>query len=377
MDGSRFGESELGEREKRALYWIELNVFELFTTKGGSKMTRKSFIIFSLICAGFVFSIVGISNVEAAPVKLTYSNFFPPGHIQSKLAEAWCKEVEARTNGQVVVDYFPGQTLTKARQVYDGVVEGLSDVGFSVLAYTRGRFPVLAAVDLPLGYTSGTVATKVVNAVYEKFQPKELSDTQVMYLHAHGPGLIHTKGKAVRKMEDMNGLKFRAHGTSALVVKALGGTPVPKPMPETYQMLQKGVVDGAVYPFEANKGWKLGEVTNYCTADFTAAYTTSFFVVMNKDKWNSLPPDVQKIIEQINQEWAVKHGEAWDTSDAQGIVFFLNQGSEIIGLDAKEGEKWKKAVAPIITDYAADMDKKGFNGTEIVDFTIETLKSLQ
>ena len=377
MDGSRFGESELGEREKRALYWIELNVFELFTTKGGSKMTRKSFIIFSLICAGFVFSIVGISNVEAAPVKLTYSNFFPPGHIQSKLAEAWCKEVEARTNGQVVVDYFPGQTLTKARQVYDGVVEGLSDVGFSVLAYTRGRFPVLAAVDLPLGYTSGTVATKVVNAVYEKFQPKELSDTQVMYLHAHGPGLIHTKGKAVRKMEDMKGLKFRAHGTSALVVKALGGTPVPKPMPETYQMLQKGVVDGAVYPFEANKGWKLGEVTNYCTADFTAAYTTSFFVVMNKDKWNSLPPDVQKIIEQINQEWAVKHGEAWDTSDAQGIVFFLNQGSEIIGLDAKEGEKWKKAVAPIITDSAADMDKKGFNGTEIVDFTIETLKSLQ
>jgi TRAP-type C4-dicarboxylate transport system substrate-binding protein len=221
------------------------------------------------------------------------------------------------------------------------------------------------------------VATKVVNAVYEKFKPKELSDTQVMYLHAHGPGLIHTKDKAVRKMEDMKGLKFRGHGTSALVVKALGGTPVPKPMPETYQMLQKGVVDGAVYPFEANKGWKLGEVTNYCTADFTAAYTTSFFVVMNKDKWNSLPPDVQKIIEQINKEWAVKHGEAWDTSDAKGIVFFLNQGSEIIGLDAKEGERWKKAVEPIITDYAADMNKKGFNGTEIVDFTIETLKSLQ
>ena len=340
-------------------------------------MTKKSFIILSLVCIGLVFNIVGVSKVEAGPVKLTYSNFFPPGHIQSKLAEAWCKEVEKRTDGQVVVDYFPGQTLTKARQVYDGVVEGLSDIGFSVLAYTRGRFPVIAAVDLPLGYTSGTVATKVVNAVYEKFKPKELSDTQVMYLHAHGPGLIHTKDKAVRKMEDMKGLKFRAHGTSALVVKALGGTPVPKPMPETYQMLQKGVVDGAVYPFEANKGWKLGEVTRYCTADFTAAYTTSFFVVMNKDKWNSLPADVQKIIEQINMEWAVKHGEAWDTSDAQGIVFFLNQGSEVIGLDAKEGERWKKAVEPIVADYIAKMNEKGFNGTEIVDFTIETLKSLQ
>ncbi len=137
-------------------------------------MTRKSFIILSLICIGLVFSIAGVSKVEADPVKLTYSNFFPPGHIQSKLAEAWCKEVEKRTNGQVVVEYFPGQTLTKARQVYDGVVEGISDIGFSVLAYTRGRFPVIAAVDLPLGYTSGTVATKVVNAVYEKFKPKEL-----------------------------------------------------------------------------------------------------------------------------------------------------------------------------------------------------------
>ena len=146
-------------------------------------MTRKPFIILSFVCIGLVFSMVGVSNVEADPVKLTYSNFFPPGHIQSKLAEAWCQEVEKRTDGQVVVDYFPGQTLTKARQVYDGVVEGLSDIGFSVLAYTRGRFPVIAAVDLPLGYTSGTVATKVVNAVYEKFKPKELSDTPVSYTH--------------------------------------------------------------------------------------------------------------------------------------------------------------------------------------------------
>jgi TRAP-type C4-dicarboxylate transport system substrate-binding protein len=330
-----------------------------------------------VVCIGLAFGFIGPVTAEAGPVKLTYSNFFPPGHIQSKLAEAWCKEVETRTNGQVVVEYFPGQTLTKARQVYDGVVEGISDVGFSVLAYTRGRFPVISAVDLPLGYTSGTVATQVVNAVYDKFQPKELMDTKVMYLHAHGPGLIHTKGKAVRKMEDMKGLKFRGHGTSALVVKALGGTPVPKPMPETYQMLQKGVVEGAVYPFEANKGWKLGEVTDFCTADFSAAYTTSFFVVMNKDKWNSLSAENQKIIEQINKEWIVKHGEAWDASDAEGIVFFLNQGGQIIGLDAKEAARWKAAVAPIIDDYVKKTNAKGLPGGEIVDFTMNTLKSLQ
>jgi TRAP-type C4-dicarboxylate transport system substrate-binding protein len=175
----------------------------------------------------------------------------------------------------------------------------------------------------------------------------------------------------------MKGLKFRAHGTSALVVRALGGTPVPKPMPETYQMLQKGVVDGSVYPLESNKGWKLGEVTDYCTANFSSAYTTSFFVVMNKDKWNALPADIQKIIEGINEEWAVKHGEAWDSSDMIGMRYFLEQGNEVIGLDAKESERWKKAVAPIIDDYMKELDKKGFNGKELVDFTIKTLESLQ
>ena len=336
---------------------------------------RKHVVVLSLV----VFGLTCLTSfpVQAGPIKLTYSNFFPPAHIQSKLAEAWCKEVEKRTSGRVKVEYYAGQTLTKARQCYDGTVEGLSDLGFSVLAYTRGRFPVMSAVDLPLGYSSGKAATQVVNAVYNKFKPKELSDTKVMYLHAHGPGLVHTKGKPVKKMEDMKGMKFRGHGTSALVVSALGGTPVPKPMPETYQMLQKGVVEGAVYPLEANKGWKLGEVTDYATAAFSAAYTTSFFVVMNKDKWNSLSAEDQKIIEEINKEWIVKHGDAWDSSDSEGIRFFLNQGGQIIGLDKKEAARWKKAVSSIIGDYVKKLNEKGLNGQEIVDFTVKTLNSLQ
>jgi TRAP-type C4-dicarboxylate transport system substrate-binding protein len=329
-----------------------------------------------IVFIGIAFILIG-PNAQAQTVKLTYSNFFPPAHIQSVLAEAWCKEVEKRTNGRVKVEYYAGQTLTKANQCYDGVVEGLSDLGFSVLAYTRGRFPVMAAVDLPLGYPNGKVATLVINEVYKKFKPKELQDTQVMYLHAHGPGLVHTKSKPVSKIEDMKGLKFRAHGTSSLVVEALGGTPVSQPMPETYQMLQKGVVDGAVYPFEACKGWKLGEVTGYATAAFSAAYTTSFFVVMNKNKWNSLPADVQKIIAGINEEWIVKHGEAWDTSDMEGLYYFLNQGGRIIGIDKREAARWEKAVAPINNNYIKSLNEKGFNGKEIVEFTVNTLNSLR
>lgn len=327
----------------------------------------------ALFLGTFLFG-AAFMKAEAAPVKLTYSNFFPPTHIQSKLAEAWCKEVEKRTGGRVVVEYYPGQTLTKANQVYDGVVTGLSDIGLALFAYTRGRFPVMAAVDLPLGYPDGKAATSVVNKVYRKFMPKELEDTQVMYLHAHGPGILHTKGKPIRKLEDLKGMKLRGHGTSAEIVKALGATPVPMPMPELYQSLQKGVVEGALYPIEVNKGWKMGEVTDYTTACFSVAYTSSFFVVMNKEKWQALPPDIRKIIEEINEEWVVKHGEAWVSSDMEGYQYSMTLGHDIIGLDAKEAARWKAAVSPVLNNYIEDMDKKGFNGKEIVDYTVKALE---
>jgi TRAP-type C4-dicarboxylate transport system substrate-binding protein len=324
-----------------------------------------------------VLCVEGICFAAGEAVTLRYSCFFPPTHIQSQLAEEWCREVEKRTQGRVHIEYYAGQTLTKAKQCYDGTVEGVSDIGFSVLAYSRGRFPVMAAVDLPLGYRSGQAATQVVNKVYEKFKPKELRDTEVMYLHAHGPGLLHTKSKPVKTLEDLKGLKLRGTGTSSLVIKALGGTPVPKPMPETYQMLQKGVVDGSFYPMESNKGWKLGEVAHHATASFDVAYTTSFFVVMNKARWQELPPDVQQIIRSINQEWAVKHGQAWDDSDLQGKAFFLEKGGQMTELESQEAERWKQAVAPIIETYIEKAKAKNIDGKAVVEFTMQTLKQVQ
>lgn len=311
------------------------------------------------------------------PIVLKYANFFPPTHIQSQLAEQWCREVESRTGGAVKIDYFPGGTLTKGPQVYDGVVEGISDIGLSVLAYSRGRFPVMAAVDLPLGYKSGVAATAVANSVFEQFQPQELADTKVMYFHAHGPGLPHTKGAAVRTMEDLQGLKLRATGNSAKVVEALGGTPVPSPMGEAYAAIQKGVVDGGMYPIETNKGWKLGELVDYCTEAYSVAYTTTFFVVMNMDKWNSLPVEAQAAIEEINAEWAVKHGQAWDASDVAGKEFFLAEGNEFVALAEGEDARWAEAVAPILDAYVADVTAKGLDGAAILQFIRTTLGNAQ
>jgi TRAP-type transport system periplasmic protein len=327
-----------------------------------------------IVLVGFIVIAFAANAFAADQIKLTFSGFAPPTHFTSKLLADWCKEVEKRTKGKVVVQFFPGQTLTKARVVYDGVIKGLSDVGFSVLGYTRGRFPVMEAVDLPLGYKNGKAANATVNEAYQMLKPKELSNTKVMFLHAHGPGLLNTRTKAVSKLEDLKGLKIRAHGTSGKVVAALGGTPVARPMPETYQLLQKGVVDGAMYPVEANKGWKLAEVIKYITLSYPAAYTTTFFVVMNKDKWNALPDDVKKTIEAINKEWIVKFGEAWDKADEEGWALVKKKGVKIIDLSPEEQKRWAAAVQPMLQNFVKEANGKGLPGDKIMKTVVELVK---
>jgi TRAP-type C4-dicarboxylate transport system substrate-binding protein len=311
---------------------------------------------------------LGLAAQAGAKTQLRYANFFPPTHIQSQLAEGWCNEVEKQTHGEVVIQYFPASTLAKAPQTYDSVVQGIADIGMTVLAYSRGRFPVAAAIDLPMGYTSGVQATSVANAVLEKFSPKEFSDTRMMFLHAHGPGLIHTRDKAVNTLADLKGLKLRGTGTSGLVQAALGATPVGKSMRECYQMLQKGVVDGSSHPVESNKGWKLGEVVHHMVQNYSTAYTTTFAVFMNKNKWAELTPEQQKIITAINKEYMMKHAQAWDASDKEGMVFFKEKGGTVITQSPEEAAKWEKAAAPVIDQYVEKANNKGLDGQAIVDF---------
>src|SRR4030042_579405 len=197
---------------------------------------------------------------------------------------------------------FPGETLTKAPLIYDGVVKGISDIGFSVLAYTRGKFPLTEVIDLPIGIKSGLAATKLINEYYKKFNPKEFDEVKVMYFHAHGPGILHTK-TAVNTLEDVKGMKIRCTGLAAKIVAALGGAPVAMAMGETYDALSRGVVEGSMAPQEALNTWKWGEVVKSTTECWGASYSTGFFVVMNKDKWKSLTPDIQRIIEKVNEEW--------------------------------------------------------------------------
>ncbi len=307
-------------------------------------------------------------------ITLRYSTFFPVSHQNAVLSDQWCKEVEKRTNGKVKVRHFAGATLTSPPQTYDSILSGVVDIGNCVLGYTMGKFPLSEVLDYPLGYPSGFVATKLANEYYNKFKPKEFNDVKVLYFHAQGPGILHTK-KPVNKLEDLKGMKIRTFGSNAKFMSLLGGAPVAMPMGDAYDSISKGVADGLMCGYEALKGWKLGEVIKYTTENYGSAYTATFIVAMNKDKWNSIPPDLQKIIEQINLEYIEKQGKLWDTMDQEGMEYSQKRGNKSIKLSAEENARWAAKTQPLFDEYVKKTKEKNLPGDEALKFIRGYLKT--
>jgi len=340
------------------------NIPFTYPTKG-DKM-KKNMISMLVLIPCFIFFAAAPIPAMAETIDLTYSIFFPSTHGQCEVGTAWAKEIEKRTGGDVKITVFPGGTLTKANQTFDGVVNGISDIGMSCFAYTLGRFPVMESLDLPLGYPNGTVATNVVNDFYKKNDPQELKSVKVLYLHAHGPGLLHTK-KPVKTLEDMKKMKIRSTGLSAKVVEALGGVPVAMAQGETYEALQKGVAEGTIGPIEVLKGWRQAEVIKHTTDCANVGYTTTMFVVMNLNKWNQLPENIKNIFTDVSREYIAIHGKTWDEVDKAGRDYTTSLGNDFISLDDNEKERWKKAVEPVIAEYVAGVDKKGLPGNQYIE----------
>jgi len=335
---------------------------------------RNSSILGLLVMGSLMLTSQAFGQVK--PVDLFYSNVFPAPHKVCVLSVEWGKEIEKRTNGRVKVTMYPGSTLTPSDKCYDGVVKGLSHLGLSVFSYTSGKFPLTEVIDLPLGYRSGGAGTILINEYYSKFKPKEMDEVKVMYLHATAPALVHTK-KPVQKLEDLKGMRIRATGSVARIVGALGATPVAMPMPDTYDALSRGVVEGVVCPFEALEGWRLGEVVKFTTQNFVAANSLAMFVVMNKETWNSLSPEIQKIIEKINEEWIPKQAAVWDEVDKSGLEFVGKRAHKIIPLSTEQQGQWAKAVRPLLDDYVNRMKAKGLPGEEVLKFCLDRLKVIQ
>lgn len=301
----------------------------------------------------------------AEPVKLKFANYFPPTHMNSVMMGKFAEELNKKLAGKVELTQYTGSTLLAAPKMAAGVTSGIADIGLSNLSYTRGRFPVMEIMELPLGFPSSWVATHVANDFYNKFKPKDFDAYHVLMLSTSPINVVQTLNKPVKTLEDMKGFKLRGTGRLGDLVKALGATPIPIETPDLYDSLKRGVIEGALLPLETLKGFKTGEVLKYVTASWKVGSAYCFYVLMNKQKWDSLPPDVQKVIDEYSSEFTEQWAVAWNNIDIGGRDFFIAQGGQIVSISDAESARWVKAAEPVIEDYKKDLVSKGHKAGDI------------
>lgn len=300
----------------------------------------------------------------AEVTELSFAQIFAPVSNQSIACEEFCQEIEERTNGRVKITYFPGGSLLTADRMLDGVIEGISDIGWCHIGYSEGRFPVTKACMLPLGYPNAWVANHVANDFYREFKPKEWEHVHVLCLHS-SPVNIIISNKAVYKLEDLKGMTIRGDGAVADVIEALGATARPLPGPDIYEAMSKHVIDASMTPFETMRLFNLADVSKYAIDCQQVGQAYTFYLIMNKDAWEKLPADIKEVFNECSGEFEEKLAQVWYGVDTAGREYALEKGVEIIELPPEEVARWQEAAKSVIEEYVQAGIAKGYPEEEV------------
>jgi TRAP-type transport system periplasmic protein len=314
----------------------------------------------------FAMFLVSVSSIAGADVlKLKFANYFPPTHMNSIMMGKYCDELNKKLTGKVEITQYAGGTLLTAPKMAAGVASGIADIGLSHCSYSRGRFPVMEVMELPLGFPSAWIATHVANDFYDKYKPKEWDTYHTLMFSNCPPNVVQTIKKPVKTLEELKGMKIRGTGRIGDIVKALGATPMPIETVDLYETMRRGVIDGNLGPLEQLKGFKIGEVEKYSSATWKVGSVFQFYVVMNKRRWDSLPPDVKKVISDHTKEFVGRWAVEWNKIDIEGKDYFTKLGGQVLPVSDAEQAKMVKAVEPVIVDYKKDLVAKGFKAAEV------------
>lgn len=319
----------------------------------------------------------GLANAKEVH-ELRLAHYLPPMHnMAANVLPGWADRLEKASDGRLKVTIYPAGQLLGVSEIFDGVRGGVADLGWSMPGATPGRFPAMSLMEAPFIFERAEDASRVVMEAYEKgYMDKEFQGVKVLYLHTHHAGILNTKTE-VRDLKALKGkrIRFPSPPVRALLT-ALGADPVGVPAPQAYESLERGVLDGVAFPFDAMQGLRLGEQVKY-HIDFPM-YVLTFYLVMNQQKFDSLPPDLQKIImDNSGMEEAVAVGRSWDESEDNSKAFVQKQGNQIVTLSEEEQKLWRERAQPVIEAGIADADKAGLPGREIYDMAVRRAAELR
>ncbi len=325
-----------------------------------------------LAAAGLGLGVAG-GTASAQEVTLKIHHFLPPVAVSHKrMMVPWAEKVMKESNGRIKIEIYPAMQLGgRPPQLIDQVRDGVVDIVWTLPGYTPGRFTRTEVFELPFIHSEPISTNKALTEFAAK-HGEDFADYKVIAHHVHAGQVIHSV-KAIRTADDLKGLKIRTPTrTGAWMIEAMGATPIGAPVPKIPEMLSKGVVDAVLIPYEISIALKVHELVDFHTVlddpVIERVNTSTFVFVMNKAKYESLPDDLKKVIDNNSganlDDWL---GKIWTESEIPGRNKAAESG-ELIKMAPAEVAKLRARIEqPVIDRWVAEMNKKGIDGQALVD----------
>lgn len=298
------------------------------------------------------------------PVEIKLAHWVPANHALAVTGFIpWGKSVEAASGGSIKVTIFPAQQLGKAADHYDMARDGIAQMAYVNPGYQAGRFPLIAAGELPFLLDKPGPASAALDAWYRNYAEREMKDVKVCLSHLH-VGTLHSK-QPITDPAQIKGMKIRpANGTVASLVSSLGGTNVQLSAPEARDALTKGVADAITFPWNSIISFGIDKATTFHTD--MRLYAAVFVWAMNKPFYDGLSANQKKVIDShCNNEWAARVGKDWgDAEDAGREKLIAMGGHTIVPLNAAQKAAWVKAAEPVYAQWVANANKAGHDGNK-------------
>ena len=312
---------------------------------------------------------------QAQEITLKVSHFWAPTAMApTKVIGPWCDKINKESAGKLKCQIFPAMSLggTPA-QLFDQAKDGIADIVYTLPGYTAGRFPLMEVFELPFMNENAEASSQAVWDYYltTPAVQKEFAGVKPLAFHTHDEGYVHTRDKQIKTLADFKGLKMRAptRQTNKLLGK-LGATPVSMPLPAIPDSISKGVIDGFMLPWEVIPSVKLQEMVKFHSETDPkerALYSAIFIMAMNPAKYDSLPPELKKVIDNNSGASLVKQiGKIWDESAAPGRKSAEDHKNTFYMIPATELANWKTASAPLYDEWIAEVTAKGNDGKALL-----------
>ncbi|NBQ86989.1 MAG: C4-dicarboxylate ABC transporter [Betaproteobacteria bacterium] len=320
-----------------------------------------------------------LGAIAQQSVTLKFHTFMAPqSNVWLTMHKPWMDKVEKESNGRIKFEGYPAMQLGGTPvQLYDQAKDGVVDIVWTLPGNTAGRFPRVEVFELPFMMNNAEATSKAYWEYVQTAAADEFKDTHVIALHVHGPGMFHTADKQIRNVGDLRGMKLRAPTRQVTkLLASVGATPVGMPLPQIPDALSKGTINGCVIPWEVVPSVKVHELTKFHSefpANAPALYTTTFVMAMNKAKYDSLPADLKKVIDNnsgmATSAWL---GKTQQGNDPVGRKSAVDRGNTIYSVTAADAAEFEKRSSQVDDEWVADMNKRGYDGKKL----LETAKAL-